>query len=212
MQSWKSLFALLLSLLVATNSEAANFGRRKIAQWGDPFTLPQTRLRCTNDSRGDLPGGGEWKTCTGWTVDYQTMQVAIYAKAIGPDGLVQAAADAVADVAKTCTGIAVASAVGAIVAAPSPEPSVRIAAGYAIGTQTFSTCLANHAAELTAFGVGTAALKLAFDLDSFWSNWSNEGRIPDFVVGEVPASDQEALAEPRRHVEAATIASIMLVL
>lgn len=198
----------LLSIVLSSNCDAATFARQKIAHWGDPFTLPQTRTRCSSEASGN-----GWKTCNGWAVDYRIMQVELYAMAIGPNDLVQAAADAVAEVARTCTGLAVAAAGGTMIATPSPEPSARIAAGIGIGTKTFNLCIAKFVDELTAVGVVAASLKLALDSDNYWSNWSNEGSIPDFVNAVVPNSEAEALAalaKRQRHAEVATVVDILL--
>jgi hypothetical protein len=153
---------------------AADYGRQKIAQWGDPFTPPQTRTRCIRYATGKWPWGGEWKTCIEWATDIKTMQVAVFAKVLGPDNLSEAAASAVQDAAKVCAATAAAAAAAFIAGTPSPEIAGRLAAGYAAASETFSGCIGAKASALTTVGVGTAVLKLAFESETFWSKWSNE--------------------------------------
>ncbi len=159
---------------VASTTFAADFGREKVAQWGDPFTAPQTRTRCVSMAWGRWPWGGEWHTCNGWATDVRTMQVVVYSKALGPDNLSQSAIAAVNEAAKVCGALAGASAITALAGTPSPEIAARIVNAYASASGTFSACIGTKASDLSAVGVGTAVLKLAFDTETFWSKWSNE--------------------------------------
>lgn len=150
------------------------YGRKKIAQWGDPLTPPQTRTRCVSEAWGKWPWGGEWRTCNGWATDYKTMQVEVFMKGLGPADIKDAAVSTVESIVATCVGLSSAVAVSALWATPSPEPAARIAAAYAGASATFTGCITGKASELTAVGVTTAAIQLAFDSSSGWSNWSNE--------------------------------------
>ena len=163
-----------ISVLYSAQSSAAEFGREKVAQWGDPFTAPQTRTRCVSEAWGRWPWGGEWRTCNGYATDTKTLQVVIYSKSLGPDNLKQEAISAVNEVAKVCGTLAGASAITAFSGTPSPEIAARIAAAYASASGVFSSCIGAKASELSAVGVGTAALKLAFETETFWTKWSNE--------------------------------------
>jgi len=158
----------------AALSGPGQYGMTKIAQWGDPLTPPQTRTRCVSEAWGKWPWGGEWRTCNGWATDYRTMQVEVYMKGLGPADVSAAAKEVIENVVRTCVGLASVVAVNALWATPSPEPAARIAAAYAGGSATFTGCISGKAAELTAVGVTTAALQLAFDQSSGWSKWSNE--------------------------------------
>lgn len=155
-------------------SSGGQYGRKKIAQWGDPLTLPQTRTRCIGEAWGNWPWGGEWRTCNQWATDYRTMQVEVYMNGIGPTDLSEAARSVVENIVATCVGLSSAVAVAALWATPSPEPTARVAAAYAGASATFTGCLSGKAAELTAVGLATAAIKLAFEQSAGWSNWSNE--------------------------------------
>jgi hypothetical protein len=172
--------ALVLAAVVSGLSvaNAADYGREKLAQWGDPFTLPQTRERCVSMAWGKWPWGGEWKTCNGHAVDHRTMQVAVYVKALGPDNLSAAAANVVTAVARTCTQLAAGAGMAGLAGTPSPELAGRLTAGYAAAKTAFLGCIGAKANELTAVGVATAALNLAFDTESYWSAWSNETAGP----------------------------------
>lgn len=81
---------------------------------------------------------------------------------------------AIETIVRTCVGFASVVAANALWATPSPEPAARITAAYAGGSATFTGCLSGKAAELTAVGVTVAALQLALEQSSGWSNWSNE--------------------------------------
>ena len=153
---------------------SAEFGRDKIAQWGDPFTAPQTRTRCVSYAWGSWPWGGGWKTCNGWATDVRTMQVVVYAKTLGPDNLAKEAQSAVEAAVKVCAALAGGSALTALTATPSPEVASRIAAAYGAASSAFVACIGKKSSELTAVGVGTSSLKLAFDTETHWSKWSNE--------------------------------------
>jgi hypothetical protein len=102
------------------------------------------------------------------------MQVAVFAKVLGPDNLSKAAASAVQDAAKVCAATAAAAAAESIAGTPSPEIAGRLAAGYAAASATFSGCIGAKASALTTVGVDTAVLKFAFESETFWSKWSNE--------------------------------------
>ncbi|EPT2386135.1 hypothetical protein ACVPOD_000616 [Citrobacter freundii] len=82
---------------------------------------------------------------------------------IGPTDLSEAARSVVENIVATCVGLSSAVAVAALWATPSPEPTARVAAAYAGASATFTGCLSGKAAELTAVGLATAAIKLAFD-------------------------------------------------
>ncbi|MEN9413228.1 MAG: hypothetical protein RLZZ342_315, partial [Candidatus Parcubacteria bacterium] len=72
------LCATLVAVLSPQWALADDFHQQKLAQWGDPFTLPQTRTRCIHEAKGDWPWGGGWSTCTEWAVDNRTMQCSVY--------------------------------------------------------------------------------------------------------------------------------------
>jgi hypothetical protein len=159
---------------VNVSLSSGQYGRKKIVQWGDPLTPPQSRTRCVSEAWGKWPWGGEWRTCNGWATDYRTMQVELYMKGVGPVDLVDAVRSAVENIVATCVGISSAIAVSALWGAPSPEPATRIAAAYAGASATFTGCISGKAAELTAVGVTAASIQLAFDHSAGWSSWSNE--------------------------------------
>lgn len=174
MKTSVALSILLAGLTHLAPANAAEFGRQKVAQWGDPLTPPHTRTRCIGYASGTWPWGGGWKTCNQWATDTRTMQVYVWSKSLGPDNLNAVAAAAVESTAKVCAGSAGIAAAGAIAGTPSPEVAARLAAGYAAATAAFSACVGAKASSLASVGVATAALKLAFDQTSGWSKWSNE--------------------------------------
>jgi hypothetical protein len=178
MKRYAQVLAFAGAVFATDFATAAEYGREKIAQWGDPFTLPETRQRCVSMAWGKWPWGGEWKTCNGHAVDHRTMQVAVYVKTLGPDGLTQAAANVVTAVAKTCSQVAAAAGMAGLVGTPSPELGGRLATGYAAAKTAFLGCIGAKANELTAVGVATTALNLGFDTESYWSAWSNETAGP----------------------------------
>lgn len=80
---------ILFSALFGVNAfcsmaQAATYTETKIAQWGDPTTLPHTRTRCVKEAKGDI-FGREWSSCVGWATDTQTMQVELFMKTEGPE-------------------------------------------------------------------------------------------------------------------------------
>lgn len=49
------------------------FFERDLGRWPDPFTLPQSRMECSQWASGQIPFDGEWRACTGWTVQWKRM-------------------------------------------------------------------------------------------------------------------------------------------
>lgn len=167
-------FCAALALPLSFAASAEDFGRQKLAQWGDPFTPPQTRTRCVSEAWGNWPWGGGWRTCNGWATDTRTMQVSVYIKSIGPDNVGQAAKDAVNAAVKVCTTVAAGAAGAGFLNTATPDLATRIGAAYVAGLGQFGSCMGAKAGELSALGVAVGALNLAFDTDSHWSMWSNE--------------------------------------
>lgn len=128
---------------------------KKIAQWGDPTTPPQSRSECNSWASGDWPWGGGWKTCTGWKTEWRHMEVEAFLDFTGPDNLEK-------DIHKAIVDCAIAAAVGAAVAGV-----VTDGAGAAAGAQTaFVTCLKlKGVQELDKYSV-------AFRTESHWTDWS----------------------------------------
>jgi hypothetical protein len=169
-----TLAVLSLTALIHTNSVAAEYGRKSIAEWNDPFTPPETRTRCIADARGDWPWGGEWSFCKEWATDTKWMVVEIFTKTIGPDASSVVARDAIEAVAQACGQKAAAVAVVALLSTPSPEVGARLAVAWPLAVAAFNACLADESARLVAVSVATTALKLSFEPTSHWSRWSNE--------------------------------------
>jgi hypothetical protein len=137
--------------------------RKKLAQWGDPFTPPQFRIRCIGYAWGSYPWGGGWKTCNKWATDTKTMQVSAYIEVDGPTNISAAIQTAVQD----CAAAAAATAVGTFFAAPTPDPATRAAAAYSTLYPTFQACL-------TRAGAAIASFQLLFPTSAEWSNWSGD--------------------------------------
>lgn len=167
----------LFSALFGVNAfcsmaQAATYTETKIAQWGDPTTLPHTRTRCVKEAKGDI-FGREWSSCVGWATDTQTMQVELFMKTEGPE-VAENVSNAVKAALATCVTTASSAAGSAALGAPSPEIAARLAAGAAAGVASFKSCVVASAATLSTYGLSADKFNLAFDSRTHWSNWSNE--------------------------------------
>lgn len=82
---------------------------QKIGEWPDPSTPPQSTTECSNYASGDLPLGGRWKTCIGWTTTWRHIAVEAFLDFNGPDDITddaRAALNQCALVGATAAGIA----------------------------------------------------------------------------------------------------------
>lgn len=154
--------------IAAPSARAEDFYTRKLAQWGDPFTPPQTRVRCAKWASGSWPWGGGWKTCIGHAVDTKTMQCEVFAKVPNLSGLPAQAEKAARQVAEACAAVALAAGATAFAGTPSPELGGRIAAAMAVVQPAFATCVNSKG------GAALAALAIRLDQSCGWSGWSNE--------------------------------------
>lgn len=155
----------------------AEITREKIAQWGDPFTPPQLRVRCVKEAWGRLPWGRRWRTCVGHAYDTKTYQRELFLVVRGPDtNQLEAEAKAkVEDALKTCLVVSAGGAATAFYATPSPEPGARIAAAVAAAGESFKVCIGVKKTELAAYFAGVPGrYSVDFDVTGGWSKWSNE--------------------------------------
>lgn len=134
----------------------------KVAQWGDPFTPPQTRVRCISESWGRWPWGGEWRTCNAWATDTKNLQIVVTLIVTGPDGR----DDAARNLVRNCKDVAVAAAVATFFGTPSPELYARLVAAKEMAEKSFVACISSGSI------IGVFDFKF---VDSYyWSKWSNE--------------------------------------
>lgn len=129
--------------------------KQKIGSWTDPLTPPQSRTECNSWARGDLPFGGEWKTCTGWKTEFRHMEVEAFLAVTGPDNI--------AEDAKNAAGVCIL--VGA--AAAGVVGAVTDGAGAAAAAQTaFGGCMdLKGVQELDKYAI-------TFETDGGWSDWA----------------------------------------
>ena len=139
---------------------------KKLVQWTDPFTPPETRTRCIKYASGNWPwpARGGWKTCVGWATDFRTMQISAYLRVTGPTNIQASAQRAV----QTCADAAAISAIAAFVGTPSPEIGARAAAAYATIWPVFVGCIKTA-------GAAIVGVDLLIPTVSAWSSWSGGG-------------------------------------
>lgn len=143
-----------LSCLMATPAVAADISRKKLSQWGDPLTPPQTKTDCVDWASGDWPWGGSWKTCKGWRTQVRSMQVEAFLVVSGPDNLGGEVMNAV----KRCTVVAAAAAAGAGYASGGT-------AAVAAAKIAFSACLGTIGSDIAE------KYSINVETSSHWSDW-----------------------------------------
>lgn len=128
---------------------------QKIGEWGDPLTPPQSETECSKWASGDLPFGGGWKTCVGWTTKWRHMEVEAFLDFDGPDDISDDAKNALG----TCA--LVAAAAGGVIGVATDGAATAAAAQTA-----FLGCMeAKGAQELDKYSV-------AFRTTSGWTDWA----------------------------------------
>jgi hypothetical protein len=161
--------ASMFLVCVSSTAVAQDFHKQKLAQWGDPFTPVQTRTRCIGEAWGHIPLVSEnWRSCNEWATDTSSMQCEVTLRVPTVASLPAAAQSAAQTVAKTCSGVALATGAAVFTGTPSPELSARVAAALATLKPAFVSCVSSEG------GVALAALTLTLEQGCGWSKWSNE--------------------------------------
>ncbi len=152
---------LLASVFLSTSSEASDLSV-SLARWKDPLTPPQTRTECNRWASGNIPFGGEWKTCISWGLELRWMQVEVQLRLVLPSTIPD---EKVAKL-RSC-GQAVAGSVGqSLDGTPSTEIAMRMKAATPDLEKTFWSCVADPPLRS----------KVSFQVSSAtsWSDWKRQ--------------------------------------
>ncbi len=132
--------------------------KQKIGEWGDPFTVPQSKTECNGWNSGDWPWGGGWKTCVSWGTQWRHMEVEAFLEFYGPDDLTADIHSAI----NTCLTAAIAAGIAAIPIGVATDGAGCVAA--AMGA--FGACIATKGiAEFEKYSC-------QFTTDSYWTDWA----------------------------------------
>jgi len=87
---------------------------KKIGEWGDPLTPPESETVCNSWASGNWPWpvGGSWRTCDGWTTKWRHFEVEAFLDFNGPDDVSGDVKNAAVDCA--LVGVAAAGVIGII--------------------------------------------------------------------------------------------------
>lgn len=168
-----SCFAILIAALGSQNALSAEIYKKKITQFGDPTTAPQTRTSCVQESSTDVPycetrglsvtcGTRRATTCTGWKTETKTLQNEIFFVVNGPDSVEGAVKKSVVSCTDKATQLGVGVALAVIAKSGSKEAAA--AAALTAASTFWDACMTAEVANRLSFNLSTQST-------SHWTDW-----------------------------------------
>jgi hypothetical protein len=169
-----NLCAIFFSVLAISFSvEATEFNRSKIAEWPDPVSVQQKRTHCISDHSAQF-WQDKKQTCRSWATDSRTRQIAVYAKTLVAEHFPRPAFLQAQTTADKCASEAIMSAQQLFSKQPVNQASNNIVQVYSDTSAVFKRCINAEINDKNEHGIKASFFKLAFDVETYWSKWSNE--------------------------------------